>query len=49
MSTPLILICIGVYLATAASLYAQDQLGLSFMFLCYALANVGIILATKGI
>jgi uncharacterized protein HemX len=49
MSTPLIIICIAVYLGTAASLFSQGQLGMSFMFVCYAFANVGIILATKGV
>jgi hypothetical protein len=48
MSTPLIILCIVIYLATAWSLYGQGQLGLGFMFAMYALANIGIIFASKG-
>jgi hypothetical protein len=49
MSTPLLLVITGLYVFTALSLSMDRQLGLALMFLCYALANVGLILATKGI
>lgn len=49
MSTPLIALCSLIYLATAGSLFAQRQIGLGVMFVCYALANVGVILASRGV
>lgn len=49
MSTTLILIISALYGMTAISMYMQGQIGLALMFLFYALANFGVILASRGI
>lgn len=49
MSSFLMLAVAIVYVFTAIDLYINNQLGLSLAFLAYALANVGLYYAGRGI
>jgi hypothetical protein len=49
MSTWLIIVVTIIYGATALSLLLENKMGHSIMFASYAAANVGIILAMRGI
>jgi hypothetical protein len=47
VSTWALIATVLLYLLTAYDLFRQGQHGLSLAFLCYALANVGLIWAAK--
>lgn len=49
MSTWAIAVCAFLYLLTAFDLFRDKQIGLAIAFLCYAAANVGLILAARRI
>ena len=47
--TPLYLVIVmAFYLLTALDLYMSDKVGLSLTFVAYALGNVGLIMAARG-
>jgi hypothetical protein len=46
MSTWAIAVCAVLYLVTAYDLVQNGQIGLALAFVCYAVANIGLILAT---
>jgi hypothetical protein len=48
MSTPLLIVATLCYVVTAISLTRTGQYSLALAFGAYALANVGLILATRG-
>lgn len=47
MSTWALAVTVALYLITAIDLYLQGKHGLALAFLCYALANVGLIWAAR--
>jgi ABC-type proline/glycine betaine transport system permease subunit len=49
MSTGAIAACVVLYLIAAADFWQEKQFGMCLVFICYALANVGLILAAKKI
>lgn len=49
MSTPAIAVCCVLYIIAAVDYWQSGQRGLALAFACYALANVGLILAAKKI
>ncbi len=49
MSTLALSVCAGLYVLTAWDLYSDKQYGLALAFLCYAAANVGLLMAAKKI
>jgi hypothetical protein len=49
VSTPLLVVITCLYGFTSLDLAIGGQQGLALMFFAYAVANVGLILATKGI
>ena len=46
VSTWAIAVCGFLYILTAIDLYSKGQVGMALAFLCYAIANMGLILAT---
>ncbi len=49
MSNLMIAIVAIIYIATALSNYLEGHSGMSLVFLAYALGNVGLIMANRGI
>lgn len=49
MSSALLILVTLLYMGIALSFVAERQYGLAVMYLFYALANVGVLLAARGI
>lgn len=49
MGNTLLLIVTIIYFGVAVDYYSKNQIGMAIAFLAYALANIGFILANRGL